>query len=554
MKLAEGNPHLESLARPGRLLDPFEFKDVFWPHVYFYSKQRKIIRSVNRDDETYVPAGNMLGKDFVSGFIALYFFLSRFPCRIVTTSVREDHLDVLWGEIREFIDTSRYALLKEDGGPLILSHLDIRRWLWKRDANGEIVGEGKKAPKCYIVGRVAGPKAEGLSGHHIPDIGDGIPRTLLMEDEASGCDDEVHKKGSAWMRRFLAIGNCWKCENHFKHAVKGKPGTKDKGGDIPRDPDDLSKGYHRRVITIKATDSPNVQRQLNRIKKGLAPDNKMLVPGVLSWELYQTRRKLWDKERQAIGLDAQFYDGQTQYLFPTEWLDLAQIIASKFQSKIQRRARGIGVDCAEGGDNTALCAVDEDGIIDLQSCKTPDTSEIPDLVIDFMKKHKCPAENVIFDRGGGGYEHVCLLQKLGFNVRTLSFGEPAGMESKDKWKYYHTRKEKRIEAEEKTIYKNRRAELYGDMRDILNPAYETGFGIDARFTDIFEQFAPIPLWWEEGKLVLPPKHPKPDAKNPEEKITLIKLIGRSPDEADSLCLAVYAMTHKPLVTVLRSIA
>ncbi len=523
---------------PAKVVDPFEFAKLFWPRTYFYQQQKEIIYSVCNNFETVVPAGNMLGKDFVSGFIALFFFMTRFPCRILTTSVREDHLDVLWGEINRFIQTSEVAIRKEDGGPLIVNHLEIKRWLPSLE---------RVAPLCYIKGTVCGTKAVGMSGHHVPNTGDGIPRTMCVCDEASGLDNEVYKLVTAWANRMLTIGNCWTCENWFKYAVKGKPGTDDKGGDIPME--NRVDRFYRKVIKIKAEDSPNVRFALSQIKLGIEPDDRVLVEGVKSWSEYQRNRKLWDPERQAVGLDAEFYEGTEVKLFPKEWLDIAETNGELHKNKLGRRARAIGVDPAEGGDRTALCAVDEDGIIDLISVKTPDTSKIPKMVLDFMKKYQCAAENVLFDRGGGGYQHVCILNQMGFKVRSIAFGEiPLAV---DHWKYFHTRKERRMEAEEKTIYKNRRAEMYGTLRDLLNPAYETGFGIARRFVDIRSQLEPIPLWWEDGKLLLPPKHAKPDAKD-DTKVTMVKLIGHSPDEADALVLATYGMTHKPTNTVLGS--
>ena len=42
-------------------VDPIAFQKLLWPQVTFYDKQREIIYSVEDNDETYVPAGNMLG-------------------------------------------------------------------------------------------------------------------------------------------------------------------------------------------------------------------------------------------------------------------------------------------------------------------------------------------------------------------------------------------------------------------------------------------------------------------------------------------------------------
>lgn len=44
-----------------RLRDPLKFAKFFWPSVTFYREQRQVIYSVRDNDETFVPAGNMLG-------------------------------------------------------------------------------------------------------------------------------------------------------------------------------------------------------------------------------------------------------------------------------------------------------------------------------------------------------------------------------------------------------------------------------------------------------------------------------------------------------------
>src|SRR5437879_4923464 len=76
------------IAKSARLFrDPLFFAKLLWPDVKFYNKQREVIYSVRDNFETVVVAGHMLGKDFVTGFIVLWFFLTRHPCRIITTSV-----------------------------------------------------------------------------------------------------------------------------------------------------------------------------------------------------------------------------------------------------------------------------------------------------------------------------------------------------------------------------------------------------------------------------------------------------------------------------------
>jgi hypothetical protein len=152
------------------------------------------------------------GKDFVAGFISLWFFLSRHPCRVVTTSADGPQLEaVLWGEIRRFIQTSVVPLDSEKGGPIVVNHLHLRK---VDPRSGSICGIS------YIRGRVSA-KGEGMLGHHVAETGDGVPRTLFVADEASGVDDQSYKASETWARRKLVIGNPYPCTNFFKKGVRG---------------------------------------------------------------------------------------------------------------------------------------------------------------------------------------------------------------------------------------------------------------------------------------------------------------------------------------------
>lgn len=204
--------------------DPVRFSQVLWPHVKFYDKQVEIIESIQQDYETFVPAGNMLGKDFIAGFIALSFFIrpqlyfsedyvrevesrksptNPFPhtTRVVTTSVKDDHLRVLWGEIGRYIDNSRFPLQYKNGGPLIVHHRDIRK-----------IFHDKQCKVSYLRGMVS-EKGEGLAGHH-------AAYTLMIGDEASGLDDLAYTQAGTWAKRQLYIGNPNPTDNFFKKYVE----------------------------------------------------------------------------------------------------------------------------------------------------------------------------------------------------------------------------------------------------------------------------------------------------------------------------------------------
>lgn len=200
---------------------PFKFAKLFWPSVNFYAKQQEMIESVRDNDETFVVAGNQLGKDFVAGFICTSFFLSphmyfpteyvrqvdrdsggRVPTRrIVTTSVRADHLTILWAEITKFITRSFVPLTVERGGPLAILSMEVR-----------LASEAEtRNPDSYLKGIVSA-KEEGMTGHH-------APYTLLVGDESSGLDDWVYDQGKTWAKKVLAFGNPNPCNNFFRKGI-----------------------------------------------------------------------------------------------------------------------------------------------------------------------------------------------------------------------------------------------------------------------------------------------------------------------------------------------
>lgn len=504
------------------LEDPVRFAKLCWPHVNLYDKQVEILYSLRDNDETIVPAGNALGKDFIAGFSCVWFFCSRTPCRIVTSSVDNAQLKgVLWGEIRQFIQSSQHPL------PLHVNNLEIFQ-----------VIEGKVVPLSYLIGRVAA-KGEGILGHHLPRPG-GKAYTLWVCDEASGVEQQFYENADTWAHRKLIIGNPYPCNNFFKTGTKG--------GDLPRP---NGKGYYRKIIKIRAIDSPNVRLAEQEIRDHKEPSGTTLIPGVKSYDTLLKHRALWDKVRQTVGLDAEFYEGAEVLLYPPDWLDRAEGLASNLQSnKTNRKAKALGVDPAEGGDKTAWTVVDEYGLLYQDAEHTEDTAKIGGKTMGLMRRFGLTPEQVLFDQGGGGKQHADYLRMRGYNVRTIAFGSPPTAELKQ---VNYTSLKNRIDQQEtRYAYKNRRAEMYGLLSQLLDPSNNPqGWGIPAEYTELRRQLSPLPkLYDPEGRLYLPPKDKPPHSKTEVE--TIRDIIGCSPDEADSTVLAVYGLVHPMVKKVLRS--
>jgi hypothetical protein len=313
----------------------------------------------------------------------------------------------------------------------------------------------------------------------------------------------------------------------------------------------VAQRYYRRVIKIRGDDSPNVRFAMAQIAVGLQPTGEVILPGVLPWSDYVKRRQTWDPIMQCIGIDAEFYKGAGVLFFPPEWLNRAERLHDGLRSR-PRKAKSIGIDPAEGGDKTAMAAVDELGLIELTSKKTPDTSVIPKEAVAFARKHGLEGspENWIFDRGGGGKQAADTLRSQGYEgVRTVAFGESLLL---DPIRGMRRVEEKVEHSEERYVYVNRRAEMYGNLRWLIDPATDrnlgSGFALPSAvygliYQELRHQLAPIPLMYDpEGRIILPPKNRRPgeDAKK-SNKVTLVELIGHSPDEADAVVLAIHGL-------------
>ena len=297
--------------------------------------------------------------------------------------------------------------------------------------------------------------------------------------------------------------------------------------------------YYRKVIRIQATDSPNVRRELLRQQGVPESEWPPETPGVLTWAEYQQRRATWDKIRQCIGLDADFYEGAELLLFPPEWLNRAEQLAELLRGK-PRKAKAIGCDPGEGGANSAWCVVDEFGILEMLSLKTPDTTVVPSTTAMLMRKWDVPAERVILDRGGGGKQHADTLEAQGLKVRSVGFGASPTLEIK---RGIHSIEARRDVQEERYVYVNLRAQMFHEASLLLDPARTDGsFAISAEYTALRHQLSVMPkLTDAEGRYWLPPKS-KRDEKDTRK--TLVEMIGHSPDEADAYVLAIHGMLHK----------
>jgi hypothetical protein len=252
---------------------------------------------------------------------------------------------------------------------------------------------------------------------------------------------------------------------------------------------DGPKTYLRKVIHIGAEDSPNVQLGLAEQAAGLEPSGRDVVPGVLSWDLYQKRLRLWDPIMVCVGLKGQFWEGPQSLMYPPEWLnDSARValqlsLEEKFKGigsswhrsgndPLMRKARAGGCDPGEGGDSerlgTAWTIVDEYGVLEMIEERTADTSRINNVTKMLLRKWSLSPERFAYDRGGGGKQLADQLRAEGVHVKTVGFGESVAPDPKVGRKLNRERVEER---EDKYYYPSRRCQMYHELRLAIDPAH-----------------------------------------------------------------------------------
>ena len=118
------------------------------------------------------------------------------------------------------------------------------------------------------------------------------------------------------------------------------------------------------------------------------------------------------------------------------------------------------------------------------------------------------------------------MTELGYTPTLVAFGERAGSKEKSR-------------LDPAQAYVNRRAQMYGETRERMRPREgHQVFAIRPGADMLRAELAILPLLYDsEGRMRLPPKDKKSETGEP----SLRQLLGRSPDRADSLVLAVHAL-------------
>jgi len=524
---------------------PLEFVTRFWPQITLAPYQAEIIESVVKSDETWVHSANGMGKSFIAALTVVWWFCTR-CAKVVTSSTTEEQLHhVLWGEIDHLLRTA-----KDNGDPydFQLQRSQLRLWL---PSQGRDRGPQRK---FYTLGQVAA-QVESFQGHHLPTLDDGTGTVLFVFEEASALETEFYEAATSQAHRILAIGNPLRSTGIFYEKCRA--------GD-QRHPDGSGRLY-RKVIHVSGEQSPNVLFARSHIAAGRAGPPPVVAPGILTYADFQARQANLPPDKVRTRLLGLFPDEADERLFPSEWLDIAQKLGAELQRLIAiveaeraavnerdddglpRSRSGIhyrfdhpyslGIDVASGGgDETVWVVLGRYGVREIVAKRTPDTSEITGVTLRLTRKYHIWPGAVAFDAGGGGQQIADnISDRENWGLRIVAFGEAA---------------------RKPAMYRNRRAELYGELRNALEPKRRARAMLKLpaeqwppkkRFLSIppddaklREELAVLPKSYDgDGRLRLPPKSRSRGGDRREPAVREL-LGGRSPDRADALVLALYA--------------
>jgi hypothetical protein len=283
------------------------------------------------------------------------------------------------------------------------------------------------------------------------------------------------------------------------------------------------------------------------------PEPPPIIDGLMSYRYMQVNSVVWDEETIARRLHGEFFEGAQSMLVPFDWLDLA-MDAKRWRELLRRdrRAEAMGIDVAFGGaDKTCWTVIDRHGIIEQIITDEGNAVKTAERTMALIRKHDLTPSRVAMDAGAGGGAVCNFIHKGIVNpatgrmesapIKVVSFGERPGADDSGKGKGKRKLRPW-SEIDPAKAYFNRRAEMYGGLRDVLNPVQPEGsepfmFGPDA--WELRKELAPIPLMHDdEGRMVLPPKD-----SDKRGVASVRKLIGHSPDRSDSLVLALHALRH-----------
>lgn len=284
--------------------NPKEFFRDCWPKFVLWPKLVEIVESVRDRRGTVVPSGHGVGKTAVSGRIVLWWLVTRYPSKVITTAPTWGQVEsVLWSEIRQAVIDSRVPLLPD--GAMLQTEINLQpEWFAKGVSTNETVTMRQFGSTKF-------------QGYHSPNL-------LVVMDEAPGVDHSIHialeslATGSA--NRILKIGNPTSPTGEFYR--------------------NCTSGLWKK-IPISCFDHPNVI------------GGREIIAGAVTKEWIERAKEQWGEESPlyVTKVLGGFPSEGEQTLFPMVWMDAARsAIVEPSDQRI------LAVDVARFGDDRTVLA------------------------------------------------------------------------------------------------------------------------------------------------------------------------------------------------------
>jgi len=240
------------------LFDGSLFDNILW------DKQREILLSVRDHKYTSAKSGNTVGKSYISALVALWFLLTHYPSKVITTAPTWTQVeDIFWKELGNLYNKSKVKI----GGEILKTELKFNN-------------------EWFALG-ISTNEVNRFQGFHSPYL-------LVILDEALGVSPEIWEAISGLHPyRVLAIGNPLDPSGDFYNCFNSTLWNK---------------------ITISCLDCVNWQ------------DKNQRIPGLVTREWIEERKIEWGEgsplyQSRVLG---EFPEEEESALIKRIWVDRAR--------------------------------------------------------------------------------------------------------------------------------------------------------------------------------------------------------------------------------------
>lgn len=458
-------------------------------------EQKTILISVRDNSETNVQACHGVGKTFISAVIVLWWVLAVGGKAITTAPTENQVKNLLWSEIRELHGSHRLA------GVMSTTTLNLT----------------EKARAYGFTSREYSPDSfQGIHGE----------RLLAIQDEANGIaqmiDDGFESCVTGSDNRGLRIGNPVTPNTPFHKACKNSK-IKISAWSHPN----VSWAYQKNVDGIHVL-KPDVKARIMDDKGEVLPQDqwpkefpKDIIPGAvsISWIEKQRKKKGVTSSYWLSRVEGEFPEDSAFALIPKSWFMAARARYDANPDAYKEGAKRHGVDVGDGSDPHAYATMRGDCLAVVEEQVTTGDEQDNSRCVAHVKQIAQKDESINVDNIGVGAGVVSALRDGGYKAAGFNFADGSKEEG----------------------LLNKRAEAFWTLRKAFRDGNiaiaPLGDDYEDQLMDELSEIQYVEM--ANGKIKI------------EDKKSIIKRLGRSPNLADAVCYAFNKGNHAPNMVPLK---